>query len=178
MQLHSSIYFGALDCQRAQSRIASIGLHIQQLGNPPTAPCLDNTSFHAPYITPNMAAFSSYLVSTRRGRKMLRLAHSLSLCMPLFPPLVYISCPPWPLNVIFNFVPLVTPDGIGVPTLETAAVDWPSAGVELGSSKSWNSGHLAVSSFNFLIHAAYGYVSNCMVCASRGYKRTSMSLAS
>ena len=93
---------------------------------------------------------------------MLWHAHSSSLCMPLSPPLVYMSCPPWPLNVSLNFVPLVTPDGSGVPTLETAAVDRPSAGVELGSSKSWNSGHLAVSSFNFLIHAAYRYVSYCV----------------
>lgn len=57
-----------------------------------------------------------------------RCHQSLSLGIPLSPPFVYPSR--FPLNVSLSFcAPPLIPDAIGVPTLETAAVDRPSAGV-------------------------------------------------
>ena len=70
-------------------------------------------------------------------------------------PLAYPSLPP--LKVSLSLGAPLGPDAIGVPTLETAAVERPSAGV--ASSKSWRWGCLYVSSFSLATVAACAEVS-------------------
>ena len=78
--------------------------------------------------------------------KTFRFNHSSSLS-----PLVNPSLPP--LKVSLSLGAPFGPDAMGVPTLETAAVERPSAGVV--SSKSWSWGCFSVSSFSLATVAAY-----------------------
>lgn len=89
------------------------------------------------------------LVHQRRNLIMAHIPNPFKYHWSSFTPLAYPSL--LPLNVSLSFVPPFAPDAIGVPTLETAAVERPSPGVV--SSKSWSSGCFSVSSLSLSIVA-------------------------